>query len=180
MPISFAPRTCPTRLPSPVPAVVMAASDSEALTGALTAAAAAPHARLVVYFEDERMANLLKAHCPNAETAPSLSIELLARAARDPGSAELLFTLASSQEGPTEFSMVAPADIPPMIFGEAMLAFKRDYNATLLGVRHRANRKATLNPPWSEPIEPGDRLYYVAPARIAASEVRWSAFAPSA
>ena len=153
--------------------VVMAASDADALTGALTAAAVAPRVRLVVYFEDERMANLLKAHCPTAETAPSLSIELLARAARDAGSAELLFTLASSQEGPTEFSMVAPDAAPPVAFGAALLGFKRDYNAILLGVRHKGDRNSVLNPPWSETIAPGDRIYYVARVRIDDDEVDW-------
>jgi len=155
-------------------AIVMAASDADALTGALTAAAVAPNLRLVVYFEDERMANLLKVHCPTAETAPSLSIELLARAARDAGSAELLYMLASSQEGPTEFSLVTPEDIPQKKFGEAMLTFKREYNAILLGIRHEGERRSTLNPSWSEPVGPGDRLYYVARSRLDASEVDWS------
>lgn len=155
-------------------AIVMAASDADSLAGALSAAACAPDLRLVVYFEDERMTNLLKAHCPTAESAPSLSIELLARAARDAGSAEILFTLASSQQGPTEYSMVVPDHAPTLEFGAALLAFKRDHNAILLGVRRQSDGAAVLNPAWSATIQPGDRIYYVAISRLEPDRVDWN------
>lgn len=154
-------------------AVVMARSDADALAGALAAAAIAPSVRLVAYFEDERMAHLLKAHCPNAETAPSLSVELLARAARDAGSAEVLFTLASSQEGPTQFSMLAPTAAAGVAFGDAMVAFKRDHGATLLGQRLVGAARPTLNPAWSDVISAGDRLYYVSPQRLPPDQIAW-------
>lgn len=154
-------------------AVVMAKSDADALAGALAAAAIAPELRLVAYFEDERMAHLLKAHCPKAETAPSLSVELLARAARDAGSAEVLFTLASSQEGPTQFSMLAPEAAAGVAFGDAMVTFKRDHGATLLGQRPVGAVRPILNPAWSDEIAAGDRLYYVAPQRLPPDEIVW-------
>lgn len=158
-------------------AVVMAETDADALAGSLAAAAEAPDLRIVAYFQDERMAELLKAHCPFAETAPSLSIELLARAARDAGSAELLFELASSQEGPTEFSLIVPEGVEGVTLGAAFVAFKRDYDATLLGVRGEGERNARLNPRWTRPILPGDRIYYVADGRLALGAVDWAAIA---
>jgi len=154
-------------------AVVMARTDADALAGALAAAAIAPDVRLVAFFEDERMAHLLKAHCPKAETAPSLSVELLARAARDAGSAEVLFTLASSQEGPTQFSMLAPDAAAGVAFGDAMVAFKRDHDATLIGQRAVGAASPVLNPGWSVAIAAGDRLYYVAPQRLLPDEIVW-------
>lgn len=161
-------------------AVVMARSDADALAGALAAAAMAPGLRLVAYFEDERMANLLKAHCPAAETAPSLSVELLARAARDAGSAEVLFTLASSQAGPTQFSMIAPAAAAGVAFGDAMMAFKREHDATLLGQRPEGASRPVLNPGWAATISAGDRLYYVAPDRLEPDDVAWPSAPASA
>lgn len=158
-------------------AVVMAETDADALAGALAAAAVAPDVRLVAYFEDERMAELLKAHCPLAETASSLSIELLARAARDAGSAELLFRLASSQDGPTGYSLVAPDGFEGVTFGDAFVSFKRRYDATLLGVRGPDERTARLNPEWSRPFRPGDRVYYVASGRLDPDAIDWAALA---
>jgi len=154
-------------------AVVMAKTDADALAGALAAASFALSFRLVAYFEDERMAHLLKSYCPRAETAPSLSVELLARAARDAGSAEVLFTLASSQEGPTQFSMLAPDAAAGATFGETMVVFKRDHGATLLGQRPTGASQPTLNPDWSDVIAPGDRLYYVAPQRLLPDDIVW-------
>lgn len=158
-------------------AIVMAATDADDLAAALAANAVAPNLRLVVYFEDEGMANLLKAHCPTAETATSLSIELLARAARDEGSAELFYMLASSQQGPTEYSVLAPDDLKAAQFGPAMLALKRHHDATLIAVKHEGERLATLNPAWDAPIRGGDRLYYVARERIDANKIDWEAMA---
>ncbi|MGZ0187847.1 MAG: potassium channel family protein [Alphaproteobacteria bacterium] len=154
-------------------AVVMALSDADALAGSLAAAALAPDLRLVVYFEDEQMSELLKAHCPTAETVPSLSIELLARAARDSGSAELMFKLASSQVGPTEYSMVVPESAPTVLYGDAMLSLKQQHNATLLGVRPKETQTSILNPEWSSKIQPGDRIYYVNEARLRADAIDW-------
>ncbi len=155
-------------------AIVMAQSDADSLAGALAAASVAPNLRLVVYFEDERMATLLKAHCPMAETAPSLSIELLARAARDAGSAELLFTLASSKHGPTEFSLVVPDAATPMLYGHLLIALKRDMNATLLGVKAAGSARSMLNPAWAHEIVAGDRIYYVADQRLDPRAIKWA------
>jgi voltage-gated potassium channel len=156
-------------------AVVMALSDADALAGSLAAAALAPDLRLVVYFEDERMAELLKAHCPMAETVPSLSIELLARAARDSGSAELMYKLASSQLGPTEYSMLLPESTPIVRYGEAFLALKQKHNATLLGLRPKNTQTSILNPDWTAKIQPGDRIYYVGETRLQSDEIDWRA-----
>ena len=158
-------------------AVVMAATDADALAASLSFAAIAPSLRVVAFFEDERMANLLKAHSPSSETAPSMSIELLARAARDAGSAELLHTLASSQMGPTEYSMVLPDGIAAVTFGAALTAFKRDHDATLLGIRPTDHAAVWLNPPWSQALKGGDRIYYVAESRLDAEAIDWPGLA---
>ena len=154
-------------------AIVMAATDADALAGALAAAAEAPELRLVVYFENERMATLLKAHCPMAETAPSMSIELLARAARDAGSAELLHMLGSSAVGPTEYSLVLPEEAKQASYGALMMAMKRDHDSTLLGLLGANDDRPSLNPPWKRRVGPGDRLYYVAEQRLEADDLDW-------
>lgn len=157
--------------------VIMAESDADALAGGLAAAAAAPDVRIIAYFEDERMADLLKAHCPLAETAPSLSVELLARAARDTGSAELLFRLASSQEGQTAYSMVVPEGAASLTLGDVLAGMKRRHDATLLGLKRVGEMKPHLNPEWSAAISGGDRIYYVAKARLAEDAVDWPSMA---
>lgn len=157
--------------------IVMANTDPDALAISLAASAAAPDVRLVVYFEDERMTTLLKAHCPAAETAPSLSTEILARTARDPGSAELFTILASSSMGPTEFSIVVPDTAPPLRFAKLMHAFKQTHDATLIGTRHPNDPTPLINPPAEEVIAPGDQLYYIAKARLDADTLNWRALA---
>lgn len=157
--------------------IVMAHTDPDALAISLAAAAAAPSVRLVVYFEDERMTTLLKAHCPAAEMAPSLSTEILARTARDPGSAELFTILASSSMGPTEFSIVTPADVPPVRFAALMNAFKQFHDATLIGTRRPNEATPVLNPPAEALIQPGDQLYYIAKVRLDPYEINWRALA---
>ena len=157
--------------------IVMANTDPDALAISLAAAAAAPDVRLVVYFEDERMANLLKTHCPGAETAPSLSTEILARTARDPGSAELFTLLASSSAGPTEFSMLVPAGAPSISYSAALTSFKAKHEATLLGMRSPDTMIPLLNAPGTAIIKPGDQLYYISMARIDADAIDWDALA---
>ena len=155
--------------------IVMAATDPDALATSLAASAVAPGIRLVVYFQDERMAALLKSHCPGAETAPSLSTEILARTARDPGSAELFAMLASSSAGPTEFSMIVPDNAPSLAYAAALRLFKDRYDATLLGMRSPETTTPLLNAPASTPIKPGDQLYYISMARIDVDAVNWDA-----
>lgn len=158
-------------------AIVMAATDADALAASLAAFSIAPDTRLVAYFEDERMAALLKAHQPMAETAPSLSVELLARTALDAGSSEVFFTLASSQDGPTQYSVIVPGNVAAFEYGAAMTALKRDHDATLLGIRKQTSKQMRLNLGWVENVVAGDRLYYVADSRLPEDGIPWSSFA---
>jgi len=157
--------------------VVMENTDPDALAISLAVAAAAPNVRLVVYFKDERMATLLKTHCPGAETAPSLSTEILARTARDPGSAELFTMLASSTAGPTEFSIVVPDGAPPLSYSAALTSFKGKHEATLLGMRSPDTITPVLNAPGTATIKPGDQLYYISMTRITADAIDWDTLA---
>lgn len=106
-----------------------------------------------------------------AKTDPSLTTKILARTARDPGSAELFTMLASSSAGPTVYCLLVPKSAPSLTYSAALRAFKEKYEATLLGMRSSDTSAPLLNAPGPTTIKPGDQLYYISMARIDADAV---------
>ena len=156
--------------------IALGHDDNETLAAALGAAAINRDAHLVAYFDQQSFADLLKAHCPNAECIVSLSIELMVRSAQDPGSSRVQRQLLSTLEGPTQFSLQVPGDIEAVSYGALFSEMKSKHDATLFGVAESALAEdLILNAPVGRQVGPGTILYFMAARRIEATEIDWLA-----
>jgi len=63
--------------------------DDVTMTTALYCTKRNPDAHQVAYFDDDSLVSLLQDHCPKVECTPSVAIEMLVKAAFDPGSSML-------------------------------------------------------------------------------------------
>ena len=154
--------------------IALGHDDSETLAAALGAAAVNHDAHIVAYFDHDSFAELLKAHCPHAESNVSLSIELMVRSAQDPGSSRVQRQLLSTLEGPTQFSLTVPKDSGAVSYGALFAALKEIHDATLIGVAESAlGDDLTVNAPSGHRIDPGTIVYFLAARRIEPGEIDW-------
>lgn len=154
--------------------IVFGEDDGETLTAGLAAAALNQSAHHVAYFRDKASAKLYKAHCKKSEAVVSVGVEIVVRAAQDPGSSRVIHDLLSSVEGQFEVSLQVPAHLPPMRYDDLLLALKRDNSVTLIGVAGNAyDAQIHLNAKGSRMVQPGDVLYLIAPRRVDAAEIKW-------
>ena len=156
--------------------IALGLDDSETLAAALGAAAISHDAHIVAYFDHESFADLLKAHCPQAECNVSLSIELMVRSAQDPGSSRVQRQLLSTLEGPTQFSLKVPENAGAVSYGALFATLKENHDATLIGVAESAlGDDLILNAPSGHRIDPGTIVYFLAARRIAPGDIDWPA-----
>jgi voltage-gated potassium channel len=140
--------------------------DDVTMTAALYCNSRNPKAHIIAYFQDEQLGRLLKSHCPNVEYTPSVSVEMLAKAAVDPGSSLLHQQLLDVSEGMTQYSVRYPEGAPASRVERLFGALKQRYEATLIGVATRPGDAIALNPGLAHPVVPGSVLYYIADERI--------------
>ncbi len=158
--------------------IVLGGDDNETLAAALGAGALNQKAHLVAFFEQGSLADILEAHCPNAECNVSFAIEMMVRSAQDPGSSRVQRQLLSTLEGPTQFSLRVPEGVAALDYGSVFGAMKERHDATLFGVaRSELGEDLVLNAPKDHPIRPGDLLYFMSASRIRETEIDWAAFA---
>ena len=156
--------------------IALGHDDNETLAAALGAAAVNGDAHIVAYFDQQSFADLLKAHCPNAECNVSLSIEMMVRSAQDPGSSRVQRQLLSALEGPTQFSLQVPADANPVSYGALFTELKTKHDATLFGVAESTlGDDLVLNAPSDHRVGPGMILYFMAARRLEPAKIRWGA-----
>lgn len=157
--------------------VVTGHDDNETLAACLAVAAHSPHTHLVAFFNEESIADLLKAHCPEAECLVPMTMEMLARTADDPGSSRVPKILLSTLVGPTLFSMEVPAEMSPIRYADILQGVYQHHRATVLGVATgKGVDEIHLSPPAERMVQGGDILYYIADRRLASSSVAWSSF----
>jgi voltage-gated potassium channel len=161
-------------------AVVVGSDDNETLAVGLAIGALAAPPRIVAYFENDGMAALLRSHCPSAEANVSISVELLARSAQDPGSSEVTRQLLSPLDMPTQFSLLVPSGACRFTYGQALSFFKDRYDATVLAHQDCRDGQIVVNARKEAPVGPGDRLFFVADQRLLPSDIDWTAFETSA
>lgn len=151
--------------------LVFTDSDSDTLAATLAATALAPaSAHVVCYFEDEDHARLIDQHCPEVEVILSAGPELVARACKDPGASQVISALTSHLDASaTLFSLKWP-DRAARPFGD-LARVLLDRGATLLAIQPGQDTRPTFNPSAARPVEPGDRLFYVASNRLDASAI---------
>jgi len=102
---------------------------ARAASSAVGALPTAP--RIVAYFQTTGPADLLRSYCPTAEAQESLSIELMARSAYDPGASQLQRIMLSSLDGPTQYSFTVPQVAKATQCDTALMALKSRCDATL-------------------------------------------------
>jgi voltage-gated potassium channel len=158
--------------------IALGHDDNDTLAASLAAASANPQAHLVAYFEQQSFANLLSAHCPSAEVLVSLNVEMLVRAAQDPGSSRVQSDLVSVFEGQTQFSLRVPELSPVVRYGRLLTVLKERHGATLIAMaRDTRAGSLRLNAPADAEVVPGTVLYYIAAARLEPGGVDWGAAA---
>ncbi|MGF1681795.1 ion channel [Photobacterium minamisatsumaniensis] len=138
--------------------------DDITLSAALYSASRNPDAHLLAYFNDDSLSKLLKRHCPNAECIPSVAVEMLAKAAVDPGSSELHHELLSTHKGMTQYSVSYPSDAEATTIAPLFTAFKQHYEAILIAID--TGQGVELNPPLDHPVPAGTKLFYIADERV--------------
>ena len=152
-------------------AVVLGDSDDTTLAAALAVGALPTVPRIVAYFQTAGPADLLRSYCPTAEAQESLSIELMARSAHDPGASRLQRIMLSSLDGPTQYSFTVPGDAKPTNCATALIALKNKCDATLIGVQNFGEDDLRMNPSKDCAIGPNDRVFYIADHRLNAEEI---------
>lgn len=153
--------------------VVRGVDDDETLAATLAAATVAPNAHIVVHFQDEGAAQLVRRQFPSIEVITSLAAGLLARAARDPGASRLAALMFAGNTIDSAFSMRLPASCGSIPYFDALCDLKRNHGITLIGVGDEGH--VDLNCRADKILTTGDTLYYIADHRLVASEVDWQA-----
>jgi voltage-gated potassium channel len=153
--------------------IVLGHDDSDTLAAALAASASNKSGHIVAHFEDESFAALLRAHCPRAEAVLSVEVEMLVRAAEDPGTSRVVKDLLSTAEREFHVSLRVPKDAPPMPYLQLLLGLKARHGATLIGVADAGGTLA-LNADPGRTVSAGETLYMIASQRVLAGEVDWS------
>ncbi|GFD90288.1 potassium channel protein [Tenacibaculum sp. KUL152] len=147
--------------------------DDITMTTALYCAKRNPDAHQVAYFEDESLVGLLQDHCPKVECTPSVAVEMLAKAAFDPGSSMLHHDLLSVDEGQAQFSVKIPDDSAAISVAKLFVNLKRKHNAIFIGYAPNSQvKEMVVNPPLEATLNAGDTLFYIAERRINA--INWS------
>ncbi len=152
-------------------ALVLGQDDDETLAAALAIGASPTAPRIIAYFQTTGPADLLRSYCPTAEAQESLSIELMARSAHDPGASHLQRIMLSSLHGPTQYSFTLPGGAKSTTCAIALTTLKDKCDATLIGVQHAGTDDLIMNPPTDCAINAGDRVFYIADHRLKENEV---------
>lgn len=147
--------------------------DAENLAVALAVLGSGTDAHVVTHFDDSSMAALLRKQFPQAECTSTLAVEMLVRAAQDPGISVVTNELLSVQIGPTQYSLALPNGFPEVRFGKLFAQLKERLNATALGYAEDHHGLGLhLNPPPDDVLRSGHVLFYLAPTRLDSEAVR--------
>ena len=148
--------------------IVCARSDDLTFTTSLFCHKRNPDAHMIAWFEDENLSRLLLEHCPSVEVAPSLNVEIMVKAAMDPGSSQLHRDLLSIQSDMTQFSL--QYDAANIAFMDLFTRFKSDWQAILIAVKN-PGQDQVLNPSNDFQVASGAQLYYIADQRL--KHIQW-------
>lgn len=146
--------------------IIDTAQDDYTLTAGLYAYGQNRNAHVIAFFRDDSLARLLKEHCPSIECTPSVSTELMVKAAMDPGSSCLHRELLSAAEGMTQFSIQYPDNMPELSVRDLYIPLKEHYSATLIAVDLDSDGRPEVNPSLEQRVRAGCTIYYIADNRI--------------
>jgi len=161
--------------------IIYGDSDEQTLATGLAVSAAKTHAHIVAHFDSDAMAELFKAHCPQAECTSSISLELIVRSAQDPGSSRIQTQLLSTLAGPTQYCIQVPDAFKGCSYGALFYALKEQHRATVFGVaQSQVGDDLELNPDNDSRVSGCQFVYFMAPERIHANEVAWDKLSETA
>lgn len=141
--------------------------DDVTLTTALFCEKINPKIHTTVYFQDESIGDLLKTHCESVECIPSVSVEMLANAAIDPGSSMLQKQLLDSTCGMTQYTLKYTGQTTAM--ASMFERFKKEFSATIIGLKPKDKDNISINPALDMMIFEGDTLFYIAQKRLSST-----------
>ena len=153
--------------------LIRGATDDDTLAATLAARAAAPGVHIVAHMENEDTAKLIEHQIDNIEVFSSISVDMMVRAAHDPGSSRLANLMFSSRTDSTAYSLHVPEGTPPMAYIDALVALKRSHRITLIGVSEEGGRHLDLNCVGEREITGGDTLFYIANERREPTPAQW-------
>lgn len=148
-------------------------TDEESMTSALYCSGVNQSAHKIVYFNNEKLKDVLKKHCPDIEVTPSVSVEMMAKATVDKGSSALHETLLNASHGMTQFSVLLPKESNSISVKSLFLEMKQRYDATLIASSEPSSGTVDLNPGLETIINPGSTIFYIAKQRI--NNIDWEA-----
>ncbi len=154
--------------------VIANRTDEASMTSALYCVGVNSDAHTIVYFDNEKLSSILKTHCPTVEVTPSVSVEMMAKAAADRGSSELHRKLLTASHGMTQFSAKMPDRYSPLGVNHLFAGLKAHHDATLIAITCNEIEHARLNPSFDDVLEPGGTIYYIALNRI--QQIDWQKF----
>lgn len=129
------------------------------------------------YFDDENKVQMIHEHCSNVECSVAWTAEMLVRSIQDPGAARIQEEMLSTLRGDTQFSIEVPDDFDAqgVPFLTLFTAFKKSYNATILGIANdRAGNGMDLNPDNDYRIKKGQFIHYIAQQRLLSQDISWN------
>ena len=153
--------------------LIRGANDDDTLAATLAARSAAPEAHIVAHMENEDTARLIERQIDNIEVFSSISVDMMVRAAHDPGASRLANLMFSSRTESTAYSLQVPAGVEPMAYLDALVALKRSHRITLIGVSEEGGRHLDLNCVGDRQIKGGDTLFYIANERREPTPAQW-------
>ena len=157
--------------------LIRGATDDDTLAATLAARAAAPNAHIVAHMENEDAARLIEHQIDNIEVFSSISVDMMVRAAHDPGASRLANLMFSSRTDSTAYSLCVPDGIKPIAYLDALVALKKSHRITLIGVSESGGKHLDLNCVGERPIKGGDTLFYIANERREPTATQWQALA---
>lgn len=150
--------------------------DDMTMTTALYCSKRNKSAHKVAYFDDETLVPLLQQHCSEIECTPSVAVEMLAKSAFDPGSSLLHHDLLDVYEGQAQFSVTIPEGSDSISVKNLFYLLKSEYDAIFIGVASNHDiHQITVNPPLTNTLTAGDKIFYIADKRI--RNIEWTKFA---
>ncbi|NCP18345.1 MAG: ion transporter [Erythrobacter sp.] len=153
--------------------LIRGSNDDDTLAATLAARSAAPEPHIVVHMENEDTARLIERQFDNIEVFSSISIDMMVRAATDPGASRLANLMFSSRTESTAFSLHVPQGIEPIRYLDALVSLKRSHRITLIGVSEEGGRHLDLNCVSDREIKGGDTLFYIADERREPTPAQW-------
>lgn len=143
--------------------VVYGPTDAETLAATLAVTAMNRAGHIVCFLRDRDTARLLAAHCPQVEIVLTPMVEMVIKALSDPGSSRLIAQLAShTDDGGT---LYATTTAVAESFDAAAARLRRS-GAVLVASSRAGDESPVFDPDIA--LAAGDRLFYIARARIAA------------